>query len=264
MRYKVGYLPDEKDNRDWKFKHFAQSKNLQKLSSASLRDNVVEVLNQLNIGSCVANSGFQGIRMSQIRQLKDLGKYNSNNPPPLGSRLFGYYNPRSYHNATSIDSGTYIRYFFKALNKFGFCPEYIMPYNTVDFDKRPSHAVYKAAYDQKDPTDYYRIEETGEERLEQIELAISNGYPVVFGTEVSKDFCMGININDVIDPPINLTIAGGHAMLIEGFEDKKYTILNSWSDEFGNDGRIVFSADYIMWAKTQDLWVVKAAPQYSN
>lgn len=261
--FKTGYRPDVKDSRDISFNKLlaASPKKITPLK-ASLEAYVVDVLDQGNLGSCVSQAGFQAVRISQVKQLKDSKTFTKN--PPIGSRLFGYYNSRSYHNETTVDSGTYIRYFFKALNKFGFCPEKVMPYDTSKFAKRPTFLAYKKAFDQKDPTDYYRIDETGDSRLEKIRLAVANGYPVVFGTSVSNDFCSGIGINGTIAPPINKSIAGGHAMCVVGYESNYFVILNSWGDSFGNNGRILFSGDYMKWDQTSDLWVVKSAPEYSE
>jgi len=263
--FSIGYIPDVYDPRDHDYKDVLAKASISLTSSDehSLEQYVVEVLNQLNLGSCVANAGYQGVRVSQVEQLMKAGQYDPSNPPPLGARLFGYYNARSYHNATDQDSGTYIRYFFKALNKFGFCSEDKYVYDTSKFSKRPGHAAYKAGYDQKDPTDYYRITGTGEDRLKEIRTAIANDDPVVFGTAVSEDFCRGIGINDIIDVPTG-TIAGGHAMMVEGFKKNYFVILNSWDDSFGDNGRVKFSEDYMAWSKTQDLWVVRKAPQYSK
>jgi len=162
--YAIGYMPDDDypDERDKDSKELLTA--IEVADSEYLTRWVVKVLNQKNLGSCVSNSGVQALRMSQYRQTGEI--------PPLASRLFGYYNPRTYHDATDADRGTYIRFFFKALNKFGFCPESKMPYDTSKWADKPDFGVYRAAFDQKDPTDYYRIYETGDERVEAIKRAI--------------------------------------------------------------------------------------------
>lgn len=257
MRYSIGYLPDSDypDERDKDSKELLTA--LETDETGSLEQYVVDVLNQGQLGSCVANAGNQAVRMSQWRQVPDF-------IPPLASRLFGYYNPRIYHDATDVDSGTYIRFFFKALNKYGFCPESKLPYDISKFDETPDHGIYRAAFDQKDPTDYYRIYETGDDRITAIERAISQGYPVVFGTVVTNAFCRG-QADGIIPKPTG-NYAGGHAMVVEGFNrtEEYCTILNSWGLGFGVRGRCKFSYDYMTWERTQDLWVVRSAPNYSD
>jgi len=254
--YAIGYMPDS-DYPDERDKDAKDILTADTHDSATLSHWVVEVLNQRNLGSCVANAGFQAIRMSQRCQ-------NVAVIPPLGSRLFGYYNPRTYHDAEDDDNGTYIRFFFKALNKFGFCPESKYPYYTDKFADKPDHGIYRAAIDQKDPTDYYRIRGTGDDRIEAIKKAITQGHPVVFGTTVTGKFCRG-DADGIIPRPTG-GYRGGHAMVVEGFNDaEEYcVILNSWGSGFGDGGRCKFSYDYMTWSRTSDLWVVRSAPSYSE
>ena len=255
--YAIGYMPDSDypDERDKDSKEILTAAEADEW--ASLSQWVVDVLNQRSLGSCVSNSGLQAVRMSQRRQNPDV-------IPPLGSRLFGYYNPRTYHDAEDDDNGTYIRFFFKALNKFGFCPESKYPYYIDKFADKPDHGIYRAAIDQKDPTDYYRIYETGDDRIRVIKRAISQGHPVVFGTTVTNKFCRG-EADGVIPRPTT-GYRGGHAMLVEGFNDAEECciILNSWGRGFGDNGRCKFGYDYMTWSQTRDLWVVRSAPSYSE
>lgn len=264
MAFAIGYLPDSDfpDDRDKSADELLAAATAD-ASAGSLAQYVLRVLNQGALGSCVANSGLGAVRMSQVRQMIAAGVENPS--PPLGSRLLGYYNARSYHEATEIDKGTYIRFFFKALNQFGFCPESEWPYDTTRFAERPDQHVYRRAFDQRDPTDYYRITGVGDARLVAIRKAITLGHPVVFGTTISKDMTMGRGVREVMNPPTDPEqYAGGHAMIVEGYDPTGFTILNSWGEGFGRRGRCVFSADYMAWERTTDLWVVRSAPSYSD
>jgi len=262
VAFALGYHPDKPDDRDQSADELLAAA-VSVPDEGSLAKYVIRVLNQANIGSCVANAGSQGVRMSQVRQMMAAGVEKPS--PPLASRLFGYFNARAYHEATAIDDGTFIRYFFKSLNKYGFCPESEWPYDTSRFAELPDQSVYRRAFDQKDPTDYYRITGSGEDRLSAIRKAISLGHPVVFGTIVSKDFTMGRGVRDLIGPTLDADQhAGGHAMLVEGYSPGGFTILNSWGDGFADHGRVRFSEDYMAWENTTDLWVVRSAPSYSD
>ena len=54
----LGYLPDEVDTRDHRWGSPLRGRG----TSASLEPYVLNVLNQGQLGSCVANAGYQAIR----------------------------------------------------------------------------------------------------------------------------------------------------------------------------------------------------------
>ena len=76
MTRALGYKRDPHSSADLAFAISGYAAELPK--SADLSDLVPNVLDQGQLGSCVANAGMQAIRMSQIRE----GAKN----PPLGSR----------------------------------------------------------------------------------------------------------------------------------------------------------------------------------
>lgn len=224
--------------------------------SASIRNLVTGVLDQKALGSCVSNAIMQAVRCSHVKQ----GIAN----PELGSRLFGYYLSRAYHHDTGNDSGTYLRLFFQSLLKFGFCRESIWPYSDLDgrWRKMPSGAAFRAAHDQKNPTVYRRINETGADRLDAIKRAIAGGYAVCFGTDVDNAFCSNL-LKEPVRPPVG-NIAGGHAMMVGGYDGDVFEICNSWGKGWGDQGWVRFSGDYLAWDGTRDLWILEQAPRYSD
>jgi C1A family cysteine protease len=104
--------------------------------------------------------------------------------------------------------------------------------------------------------------DTGEARVTAVKQALSAGKPVMFGTNVSNDFAEDKLPSGAINPPVNGPIAGGHAMVICGFDGDTFDILNSWGESWGNSGWCTFSADYIAWSDTRDLWTVDVAPGF--
>src|SRR5262249_19540251 len=112
---------------------------------------------------------------------------------------------------------------------------------------------------------YERIDTLGNERLPDICGAIAAGYPVCFGTSVSEAFVAQGRNDDLWFPPLNEPIAGGHALVIYGYDGRLlFSVKNSWGEYVGVGGSHRFSADYIGWAGTRDLWAVKFAPAFSS
>jgi hypothetical protein len=103
---------------------------------------------------------------------------------------------------------------------------------------------------------YYKIVGKGDERVKQCIAALRSGCPVVFGTLVAED--LGKHRGDgVVGIPTG-ELAGGHAMILVGYDSKKkaFIVKNSWGSSFGVDGFAYFSEEYIAWGETWDLWAV--------
>jgi hypothetical protein len=235
--------------------------------SADLRPLVAEVLDQGALGSCVANAGMQAVRMSHMRQL--LGRVTSgdeldaitSNPPPLGSRLFGYYLARATHHTTGIDSGTYLRALFEVLNSFGFPPEGVWPYSVERFTQMPPTRAIRAAYDQMSPTTYHRIFSSGYDKADDIKRALAGGYAVPFGIDVNQRFVDGTFDPSVPLGPMSNTV-GGHAMVFVGYDGDVFDVLNSWGTGFGDGGYFKVSAEFVL--ETRDDWAIEYAPTFSE
>jgi C1A family cysteine protease len=219
--------------------------------AASARQYIVDVLDQGNASSCVANAILQAVRADHVRQ--------GATAPALGSRLFGYYLSRAYHNETHVDGGTFLRTFFASLVKFGFCPETAWPYELDVLNKMPPADSFRLAFDQKTPTSYSRIMSHGAERILAIKRAIAAGHVVCFGTDIATDF-FGDKGEVPIDPPTGMQIAGGHAMAVVSYNGDVFEICNSWGTGWGADGFCYFTADYLAWDGTWDLWICESAP----
>jgi hypothetical protein len=223
-------------------------------TSGNALDIVVDILDQ-SASDCVANSIQQAVRGAQVKAGVD--------SPELGSRRFGYWVSRAYHHDQGVDEGTYLRTYFQALNRFGFCREKIYPYESSLTDM-PSAAAFRAALDQSSPTVYKRISSAGRARVDDVKRAIAAGYLVSFGTLVSSDFCSNKLGKGPLPPPIGQEIAGGHALVIGAYQDDAFTIINSWSESWGHGGLCEFAAAYLEWPETNDLWIVEQAPEYSE
>lgn len=283
----LGSRPDPPDARD----HDA----LKVIRSATPpprvgRSAFTKTLDQGALGSCTANAGAQIIRAEEVAQLVDRGMSleEAQVAAEFLARLFAYFLQRAVTHETKIDAGSYMRLFFQVCNTFGFPPESVWTYSDVTdpardpkFAKMPSSEAYRRAFDQRLDAEkvgttvvkYSRVPGTGNERVLNVKRALADGATaehgarrlIAFGTEVSNAFCsdMSANGGKPIDPPVG-DIAGGHAMVMGGYDENGVDILNSWSEEFGDAGWCMFSWDYIASDMTRDLWIAERAPLISG
>lgn len=255
----LGYLQDNPDRRDFRFGEFTQYRKLAPPPAQVDYTHAIQgVLDQGQIGSCVANAGFGAVRLKHA--------LDGISAPLLGNRLHGYWGARGYDDNIDWDAGSRIRNFFRFINAAGFMPEEQTEhgYDVLTFKERPSLAEMRRMFDQKDKGDvrYYRIDEVGRGRKEQIMLALSNGAPVVFGTEINQQFIEhrgGGLIRDFSGPSV-----GGHAMYAAGYTQDALITVNSWGEHWGNGGMCAISWEYILWEHTRDIWAVSQAPYYSD
>jgi C1A family cysteine protease len=203
---------------------------------------------QGRLNSCVANATADALEL-----LKGL-----ENPYAVEqvSRLFLYYNARVYQNDINRDDGCFVHDALTSLTKLGVCREATWGYDPNEVFTQPTLEAYREANDNT-ITDFYQITVTGTERLNQIELAIRANHPIIFGTRVGSEFQSYNGEDKVFGIPSD--DIGGHAMIITGIRtntsgQKEFYVRNSWGN-WGQQGHFWFSADYVMWSKTNDLFV---------
>ena len=90
--------------------------------------------------------------------------------------------------------------------------------------------------------------------IEDTKQAVYNGYPVLVGTIVFKSFYEISNTNPIMpEPRIDGTslepMAGGHMMLIVGWDKTGFTVLNSWGDGFGKKGLFTMPYSIVNWSQ---------------
>lgn len=198
-------------------------------------------------------------------------------PPPILSRTFTYWTARNYHGEADRDDGTYLRAVYRSLNRFGFCPDDVWPYDTAHLLERPSLEAFRRASDQqgtigplengavKPAVNYALIETDGPTRVFDAKRAIASGYPVEFGTKVVRRFHESGPTLEIFDvPQEGEEIAGGHAMTILEYDERGFYGPQSWDEDFGFGGWFAISPAYLAWVYTQDLYAVRAAPFYSE
>ncbi len=207
------------------------------------------VSDQGALSSCVANATADAFEI--IKGLEDPHSVKQL------SRLFVYWNARSYHNETNKDEGTYIMYAMDALTKFGVCQENTWQYNESAVFSQPNIIAYKEGDDNTLKLEnFYKIRNVGQERLKDIENAIRANHPVVFGTAIDDNFMQYTGGNKVFTTPINYN--GFHAMVVVGVRynpNVEFLIRNSWSTTWGENGHAWFDGNYMMSDLTSDLHV---------
>jgi hypothetical protein len=226
--------------------------------------------NQSNIGCCAGNSTADSVEIVNAIDEADRAAAEGRSPrPPVQlSRLFVYSMARSLmdddgdgQGDIDKDDGTFIRLCFDVLSRFGICDETVWPYDTSKVFVSPSIKAMRQATGHKIHS-YYRIKETGEDRLAEINSAIQARHPVVFGTLVDQAFTESSGPSTV-DRPKGATV-GGHAMIIVGYVNGLYIIKNSWSKKWRQGGYCFFTPEYLTWEKTWDIWVPTSGAVFMN
>jgi len=215
-----------------------------------------KVLDQGRLGSCTANAVVQAIRAAQVRA----GKTD----PTFASRLALYYWARVQDGSQDRDVGTNIATVVDMAAWIGVPAEECWPYAIERFAKLPGPDVYRAAFDLRGDigVQYHPISSQGDAFIIDMERALTAGFPVVFGVDVSEEFCSTYP-SGIIEPPKPGTVAGGHALTAIGHDrdSRKVLVLNSWGD-WGDPelqtGCCWFSYDYL--AQSADRWIVPVAP----
>jgi hypothetical protein len=208
-------------------------------------------MNQLRLSSCVGNGTVESVEI-----LNNIAGYK---PVPL-SREFIYALARNEeedptnpgHTMLEKDGGTYIRNAFDVLSRYGVCDEYLWPYDQSKVFTSPSLMAQRQALGHKIHS-YYRIDRTGNDRLDDIISALRQRHPVVFGTMIEQSFEQ-LTDDTPVGPPKGDTV-GGHCMVVVGYVAGNFIIKNSWGTGWAAGGFCQMTPDYLAWNQTSDIWV---------
>lgn len=239
-----GYRPDPPDQRDIPFSTFVGIiGTVQDLDHVDFRSKCSTVEDQSSSSSCVANAVVGGLELLENTQGSSFIDL---------SRLFLYYNARAALGETAQDSGTYIRLAMQCLTAQGVCPESMWPFDLSRLTVRPTWKSYREAYGHKIRA-FYRITGTGDARVEQIEMSLISGNPVVFGVDVYKNF---VDLRSINAPGPEGKSVGRHAMLIVGFDraGRYFIIRNSWGSWWGSGGYCFVPYSWLDACNCQDVW----------
>lgn len=224
--------------------------------------------NQYSLSSCCGNATADSIEIVSAIEEEELAKKEKRDPKPVPqlSRLFVYSMARSImdddgsgHGQIDKDQGTHIRLCFDILSRFGICDEEIWPYDISKVFTPPSIKAIRQAVGHRIHS-YYRIKQTGEDRIPEIIAALQGRHPVVFGTEISKQFS---NIKSPYICDIPTDPDGRHAQVIVGWVNGLFKVKNSWG-KWADEGFSYFTPKYMAWEQTQDIWVPTAGTVFSK
>lgn len=254
---KFGYIPDLPDYRDIN----SHSDLLPKLrtptaqpTSVNLSAGFSPIEDQGQLGSCTANAAAG---LMEYMERKSTGRHVD------ASRLFIYKNTRLISGLTG-DSGAYIRDTIKSLRLFGAVPEKYHPYDVAKFDDDISAYKYAFAQNYKS-LQYFRVDDytwTTDKIFQEIRNKLIKGIPLIFGFTCYDSI---FNTTTVIPfPAKNESIAGGHAMVICGYDDSiscpnttrlgAFLVRNSWGTNWGMKGYAWLPYEYLYAGLMEDIW----------
>lgn len=195
----------------------------------------VPILDQLNLGSCVANAFATCIRIITQQKL-------------CSSRLFHYYNSRAMAGYTiEEDSGLEIRDACKSIVLYGVTQELNWKYVTPLFSVLPSLNSYIKT--NLLPNFNYSFVN---QDLNAIKLCLTTtNAPIIFGINVYDSFLTSSVAKTGIVPMPNTTtetLQGGHCILMVGIDNKNqvFICINSWGVSWGNKGFFTLPYNYVL------------------
>ncbi len=266
MTYKLGgHIPDPVDDDSlksyWNFGTQLRPNLKLGAGSVDLRPFSSPRHNQGNTSSCVAQAvvkALENLERQHICQQKGIA------PSELGpadhenlSVLALYYLCREMMGPGEVlkDQGTRPSIACDRLQKIGVCTEKEWPYDEKKVTQAPTFLSMQDAYDHRVDA-YYRIDETGNNRVQSVLDALRANHPVVYGTIITQqwlDYRGGVL--DLSKPRV---ANGGHATHLVGWDDSKKVFLgeNSWGPGWGEDGFYLLDPEVIADSKSFDFWVI--------
>lgn len=245
-KFGMGWKKQPFDDRDLKYSTSVPMKGLP--PEKDLENLAPAVFNQGQLGACTGH-GIKGCIM--------LGLKKARLPTLDPSRLMIYFLEREMEGSIPDDAGAIIRDGIKACNRTGIAPEDLWPYDISRFAMRPPYEAYEAAA--KNKIRFYASVDN--RSVDNIRLAVFHEVPVVFGITLFDnfdDYAGGIlqHPHQALDESI-----GGHCMYIIGYDDSKsaFKVRNSWGNDWGENGNVWISYEYMTSRLVSDLWAIRMA-----
>ncbi len=147
----------------------------------------------------------------------------------------------------------------KVAGTLGVPPETDWAYSDANpgpFTQQPPHKAYVGARRQV-ALRYYTFPLS----RWNLHWCIANGYPIAFGITVYENFeSQEVAQTGLVPMPSpGEAVAGGHCMVIVGFDDTRglYEVDNSWGFTWGDEGRCWLPYEYVEGSDASDFWTVR-------
>jgi C1A family cysteine protease len=272
MPKSYGWLPDprfvttldghttdlrEKDKKFSEFRSLLKSKLKVGPPSPVDLSKFCVVMDQGALPSCVGNGTCESLEILENIANQVVSGYQ----PMLLSRMFVWTMARTQEGNLSQVTGTHIRTAFNVIATLGVCTENTWPYQDNLSTVSPSLMAQREAIGHC-IQGAYLIETVMQDRLNDIITALQANHPVVFGTNVTNAF-ESLSGNGPVDvPSATDPIAGGHCMVIVGWDGTNFLVKNSWGTGWGANGFCLMTPAYLTWDNTTDLWVPTLGPTF--
>lgn len=244
-------FPSPYDSRDYRAKEYVAAGT----RPLSFSEDDVPVLNQGQVGSCVANAlATLSFILERRKKYFILEKFFSKTFDKITIKIFVQRMSKMYstdfifHNRLSSDyqgEGMYVRQALSQLCKCGVCEFDLLPTNTPYPNSAISRfveALKEYAYENRTKL-YFRCEDN-EDILNTV--FENGGVAITIKSWKSfKTFMVRNNDNMVLPlPKDDESYTGYHCIVIVGYDERGFLIQNSWGKYWGNNGRAVMPFDY--------------------
>ena len=179
--------------------------------------------------------GNQGIQQSCVAWAVAYALTSYQEKQELGQQYL--FSPSFIYNQINngMNAPTYVTDALNVLSDQGVCELTEMPYNENDWLTKPSATAKEDA--KKFRIDFWR--QVNIQDTKEVKAQLAAGYPVIIGADVTKEF-----IDEGYAKKADFiwkdagTSAGGHCMLLVGYNDQKnaFRVMNSWGKDWGDNG----------------------------
>jgi C1A family cysteine protease len=218
-------------------------------------------------GACTGHSSVAPYYIAEV---------NAGRTPFIPSPAFIYYNERLINGQTDQDAGASISDIYRAGNKYGICPDNLMPYDESDFTTPPPQIAYATAVSHR-----AHIYAPVPQLLENLIGCLHHGgFPVSIGVSVYQSF-MDARDGNIPMPGAKENLLGGHALSLVGYNNtdqpqpcpypmadaegvitippKSFVFRNSWGILWGQKGYGFFPFAYMLDSGlSSDFWMIRS------
>ena len=250
----LGYRQDKPDERDYRYGASSVALPPILFKEPDLSAYVGRVRDQGGTSSCVGQALAAAVEVTSMAcdgvplNVSALWFYG------IAREAEGKSSPPD-NKSTIPDDGSFPRLAMAAANARGIVPEKAYPFDESTITKRPPPTTSVAAYDFRGLR-FFRIDATGNERLDALDDALRRGCAVLFGGPVSAQYQR--NEGDVVST-MGTSVGGHMQCLIRCGSDP--LVLNSWGVLWGDRGYARWTRDLIAHHPMTDIYAVTQVPR---